>query len=127
MEATRNKENFTGYKNLTLYAKACALVVLVYKITKKFPKEELFGLTSQMRRCAVSIVANIVEGYGRRTPKDKLQFLYIARGSLSELECYIDLSQQLEYINPTEQSELAKAKAEVGKLLFGFMRSLETR
>jgi len=66
-----------GYKKLNVYKKADELVLLVYKITKKFPKEELFGLISQMRRRAVSVVVNIVEGYGRRTTKDKIQFYYI--------------------------------------------------
>src|SRR3989344_5159593 len=89
---TSKMEYKAAYKNWNVWLKANELVLLVYKFTQKFPKDELFGLTSQMRRAAVSVPANVVEGYGRRTPKDKLQFLYISRGSLNEIEYYIDLA-----------------------------------
>ena len=112
----------TGYKNLKVYSKSHQLVLLVYKITKKFPAEELFGLVSQMRRCAISVVANIVEGYARRTPKDKLQFYYISRASLTELEYYIDLSHDLDYTSEEEYADLQLLRIEVGKLLNGFIR-----
>ncbi len=118
------QEYKSAYKNLTAYIKANELTLSVYKVTKRFPKDELFGLVSQMRRCAVSVMANIVEGYGRRTAKDKLQFCYISRGSLNELECYIDLSFQLEYISQTEHELLMGKKDEAGKLLAGFIKSL---
>ena len=114
-----------GYKKLNVYQKADKLVLLVYKITKKFPKDELFGLISQMRRCAVSVPANVVEGYGRRTDKDKIQFYYISRGSLNELEYYIDLSFSLGYINKQEQDLLIGARSDVGRLLNGFIKSFE--
>ncbi|MBI4085678.1 MAG: four helix bundle protein [Candidatus Liptonbacteria bacterium] len=118
-------ENNQGYKKLNVYQKANGLVLVVYKTTSTFPKEELFGLISQMRRCAVSVPANIVEGYGRRTKKDKLQFLYIARGSLNELEYYIELVLQLGYIAKSEYEELTVLRSEVGRLLFGFIRLFE--
>ncbi len=113
-----------GYKNLNVWIKADELVLLIYDLTKKFPREELFGLTSQMRRCAVSIPANIVEGYGRRTQKDKLQFYYIAHGSLNELEYYIDLSFKLKYISKEEYEKLFSLRNDVGKLLNGFIRTM---
>ena len=113
-----------GYKNLNTYIKANELVLLIYEITKKFPKEELFGLTSQIRRCAVSVPANIVEGYGRRTNKDKLQFYYIARGSLNELEYYLDLSNQLSYMSKNDYDKAVNIRNDAGKLLAGLIKSL---
>ena len=82
---------FYGYKGLKIYKKSDDMVLLIYKYTKQFPKSELFGLTSQIRRAAVSIVANIVEGWARNSNKDKVRFLYMSRGSLTEVEYYIDL------------------------------------
>ncbi len=114
-----------AYKKLNVYIKANQLVILVYKVTKSFPKDELFGLISQMRRCAVSIVANIVEGYGRRTINDKLQFYYISRGSLNELEYYIELALNLEYITREYYTELSSLRDDTGRLLNGFIRSIK--
>ncbi len=118
-----NKEYNAGYKNLNTYKKADELVIAVYKVTKNFPKEELFGLISQIRRCAVSVVANVVEGYGRRTSKDKTQFYFIARGSLNELEYYIDLTHKLNYITSTDYQELSQKRDDVGRLLSGLIKS----
>ena len=114
-----------GYKNLTVYQKADDLAVLVYLATRGFPKDELFGLTSQMRRCAVSVPANIVEGCGRRTKKDQAQFYYIARGSLNELEYYIDLAYKLKYVDEKKYNELIDIRSVVGRLLHGFIKSVE--
>ncbi len=118
-------ERGVGYKKLKVYQRAHALVLCAYQATRSFPKDELFGLVSQMRRCAVSVPANIVEGYGRRTDKDKLQFLYIARGSLNELEYFIDLALELSYIDSVKHEELAALREETARLLFGFIRVLE--
>ncbi len=112
-----------GYRKLLVYQHAHSLVVAVYKVTRSFPKEELFGLVSQMRRAAVSVVANIVEGYARKTKKENVNFLHIARGSLTELEYYIDLSLELRYISQEEYQALAEVRTTVGKLLAGFIRS----
>ncbi len=120
----QNKESST-HKSLIVYKRAYELSLLIYKNTVDFPKSELFGLTSQMRRCAVSVAANIVEGYARRTPQDKLQFYYIARGSLTELEYYIDLASDLSYYSLAVHETLKEAREEVGKLLNGFMRSIK--
>jgi four helix bundle protein len=117
-------ERVPGHKSLTVYQKAHELVSSIYKATKHFPKEELFGLTSQMRRCSVSVPANISEGYGRRTMNDKLQFYYIARGSLNELEYYLDLSADLGYLPKVEYQKMTGLREEVGKLLNGFIRSI---
>lgn len=112
------------YRTLNVYQSAHELVKEVYIVTRKYPRDEIFGLTSQMRRSAVSVAANIVEGYGRRTTKDRASFLYIARGSLVETEYYIDLSLELGYISDNEHRQLMEKKHETGKLLFGFLRSL---
>lgn len=114
-----------GYKNLNVYQKAHELVLLTYEVTRKFPKEEIFGLISQMRRCSVSVVANLVEGYSRRTQNDKLQFYYISRGSLTELEYYIELAYQLHYIDDTDYKSISYLRNDVGKLLNGFIRSIK--
>ena len=80
-----------------------------------------------MRRCAISVPANIVEGYGKNTTKEQLQFCYNARGSLTELEYYIDLSFKLKYINKEQYNKLRKSRNEVGRLLNGFINSLKTK
>lgn len=113
-----------GYRKLNVFQKADELVIEVYEVTKEFPREELFGLISQMRRCAVSVPANIVEGYGKKTVKEQLQFCYNARGSLSELEYYIDLSFKLKYIDQKQYEQIKGVRDDVGRLLNGFISSL---
>ena len=108
-----------------VWQKAHQLVLLVYSATKSFPKEEVFGLTSQMRRCAVSVPANIVEGYGRKSDKEKLNFFNIAKGSLTELEYYIELTLELGYINEKGFSDLVQLRSDVGRLLNGFSKSYQ--
>jgi len=105
-----------SFKDLIVWQKAYKLVIEIYKITKNFPKEEIYGLSQQMRRCAVSIPSNIAEGYGRQYNKEYKQFLYIAYGSLSELETQYLLSKDLGYIKKSEViEELAK---ETGSMLY---------
>ncbi len=113
----------SGYKNLVVWKKADELALAIYFVTKKFPRDEIFGLVSQMRRCAVSVPANIAEGYGRRTAKDRTQFYYISSGSLNELEYYIDFSCKLEYISVSERDCLCALRNDVGRLLYGFINS----
>lgn len=119
-----NIEGNIGYRKLNVYLKSKELAVLIYEITRIFPREELFGLVSQMRRAAVSIPANIVEGYGRRSIKERLQFSYNARGSLTELEFYIDLGFELGFINRQNHQKLNQLRLSVGKLLSGYIKSL---
>ena len=89
----------TTYKDLIVWQKAIDLTVAVYELTEKFPKEEIYGLTSQMQRAAVSIPANIAEGYGRVHRGDYLQHLSISRGSLAELETHIALAARLGFVD----------------------------
>lgn len=87
--------NIKSYKDLIVWQKSMDLVVEVYKLTENFPREELFGLTSQMRRCVISIPSNIAEGRGRGTRKDFAQFLRIALGSANELQTQIEIAKRL--------------------------------
>lgn len=94
------------YKDLDIWKKARVLANDVYALTKKFPKEENFGLTSQIRRCVVSVPSNIAEEVGRNLSKDTLQFLFIARGSLFELETQLLISYDQQYLNETDLEQL---------------------
>ncbi|MBI3075146.1 MAG: four helix bundle protein [Parcubacteria group bacterium] len=121
----QQETNKKGYKNLIVWQKSDELAFQVYLATKKFPKEEMFGLISQMRRAAVSVPANIVEGYARYWQKEKIQFYNIARGSLSELEYYLDFSFRLGYLTKENYLNLVKLRNETGRLLHGFVLSVK--
>ena len=108
-----------------MWKKAHELTLKIYEITKNFPKDELFGLTSQMRRASTSIPCNIVEGKARGSSKDFKRFLLIARGSLEELKYQILLSKDLNYINEDKYQEILNITKEVGRLLNGLMVSLD--
>lgn len=95
-------EKTHSYKDLQVWKVSMELVINVYNITEKFPKSELFGLTSQLRRSAVSIPSNIAEGAGWKNPKEFIQFLYISKASLLELETQLELSKRLDYIKNVE-------------------------
>ncbi|MBU6231110.1 four helix bundle protein [Patescibacteria group bacterium] len=97
------------------------LVMGVYDLTRKFPKEELFGLAGQMRRSAVSITSNIAEGFGRRTYKDKAHFYYQARGSMSELENQLILSRDISYISEKDYNEASDRISSAHRLLQGLI------
>lgn len=115
-----------GYKKLKVYGEAHKLTLEVYRITAKFPKEELFGLVSQMRRCSISVVANIIEGQARATKKDFKHFLIIANSSLVELEYYLELSLELEYISRFEYEKVEAQRFISGSLLGGFIRHFKS-
>ena len=106
-----------SFENIVAWQKAHSFVLLVYRTTKVFPKEELFGLTSQFRRAAVSIEANIADGYKKLGKADKLRFLNTAQGSLEECRDYIILSRDLEYIVPEQFNYLRDSIEETSKLL----------
>lgn len=92
----------SSHKDLKVWQESMDLVVEVYEMVKSFPNEEIFGLTSQIKRAAVSVPANIAEGAGRRGEKEWKRFLSIAQGSLSELETHLELSQRLQFIDNLE-------------------------
>ncbi|KEY18661.1 30S ribosomal protein S23 [Kaistella antarctica] len=109
------------FTSLEVWKESRKLTNLVYEKSKNFPKEELFGLTNQIRRCAVSVPSNIAEGCGRRTSNDTIQFLHISRGSLYELETQIYISLDQNYISEIEFNEIANQILICKKLLNGFI------
>ena len=113
-----------SYKDLIVYQKSYKLALVIYQITKNFPKEEIYGLTSQMRRSSVSIPCNIAEGYRRGHRKEYIQFLYVAHGSCGELETLLSLSQDLGLIEKDLFENLYRLQEEVSKLLKGLIVSL---
>ena len=105
------------FENVIAWQKAHSFVLLVYRITKSFPSEELYGLTSQFRRAAVSIEANIAEGYKKMSKADKLRFMNISQGSIEECRDYILLSRDLKYISDTDFSILHDALEDASRML----------
>jgi four helix bundle protein len=116
-----------SFHDLIVWQKAMDLVVLLYKFTHTFPRDERFGLTSQLRRAAVSVPSNIAEGHCRNSTPQFLNHLSIAQGSLGELETQIILAFRLGYLNTDKQASLLKAAAEIGRLLHGLCSSLNAK
>ncbi|MCU0454643.1 MAG: four helix bundle protein [Bacteroidetes bacterium] len=102
------------------------LVVALYEVTRYFPRNEEFGLVSQIRRAAVSVPSNIAEGMTRRWPKERTHFLNISQGSLSELDTQLDLARRLGYTPPDTCNELTERMSEIQRLLGGLIRSLRS-
>lgn len=113
------------YKNIKAWQRAKKLTPETYRLTKKFPPEELYGVTSQIRRASVSILTNIAEGASRQHKKDYLNFLYVARGSLAELECLLDLSVELGYLSQQDTEQSSLLCGETAQSLYGLIRSVE--
>lgn len=114
------------HKDLLVWKKGIDLVEQIYKFTKQFPKEELYGITNQMRRCAVSIPANIAEGSGRKNKAEFIQFLHIALGSASELETHLIISQRLGFLSINSYDEIMNALNEIIKMICGLINSLNS-
>jgi four helix bundle protein len=112
------------HKKLDLWKKAVDLSVLIYQMTGKFPSQEMYGLVSQMRRAVVSISCNIAEGAARQTKKEFIQFLHMARGSLSELDTQIEISTRLGYVKSEEITDVLKIAMAVDMMLSGLIRAL---
>jgi len=112
------------YRKLIVWQKAHHLVFELYKRTKDFPKDELYGVTSQLRRSVVSITANIVEGAGRNTKPDFARFLSISLGSTNEVEYFLLLSKDLGYLDPHEYEILNNQLIEVRKMLLSFTKRI---
>ncbi len=110
-----------SYKNLDAWKNAMLLVKEIYLLTKKFPKEELYGLTSQTKRAAVSVPSNIAEGLGRQYKKDTLQFLHISRGSLYELETLLNIAVMVEIITEEEFNHIIPTLEKAMQVLNGFI------
>jgi four helix bundle protein len=115
-----------SYRDLRVWQEAMTLSVLAYRISKRFPKDELFGMTSQIRRSSASIPANIAEGYGRENKGSYIQFLRIAQGSLKELETHALLAERVELLTNSQIQPLLDQAAIVGRMLRALIRSLES-
>jgi len=114
-----------GYKGLKVWQRGKALVKLIYVMTQDFPKEEMYGLTNQMRRCAVSIPSNIAEGHAR-SEKDFSRFLNIAYGALNELETQCEIAVDLEFLKQKDFKTIASEIEEIGKMINGLQRSIKS-
>ena len=113
------------YTKIKAWQHADELALLVYEVTREFPKSEIWGLISQMRRAAVSVAANIVEGAARRNRNEYLQFLYIAMSSLAELNYYIRFTRRLGYLNADKYEALFSKAQEASKTLQGLISHVE--
>ena len=117
----------TSFQKLLIYQKAKSLTLFVYQLTKKLPKEEMYVLVPQMRRSAISVMANIGEGYAKNSTKEFIRFINISIGSLIELEIYADLIIELEYINNEESRKFHQFIEEMKKLLYSTRYTLGRR
>jgi four helix bundle protein len=124
MSAQSQNGPIRSYRDLIVWQKALDLAEKVYEVTRPFPKEEIYGITSQMRRAAVSIASNIAEGHARHTRRGFFQFLGIARGSLSELQTQAILATRLQMLNSAEELQLNGRIAEVGRMLNALRKSI---
>jgi len=113
-----------SYKKLFMWQRTNELVMLVYKVTQKFPREEMYGITSQLRRASLSVVLNIVEGYGRRSKGEFKRFLDISLGSLAEVEYLLELSLELGFIEGSTLDQLEIKRSECGKLIWSYREKL---
>jgi four helix bundle protein len=111
------------FEDLLVWKKAHAYVLEIYRITQEFPKSEIFGLTAQMRRAAVSMPANIAEGFKKRTPREKIRILNISQGSLEESRYYLILAEDLDY---ADTAVFLPKLEEISKMLEAYIRAIET-
>jgi four helix bundle protein len=114
-----------SFRDLMVWEKAHALALASYRGTAEFPKQEIYGLTGQIRRCSASIAANIAEGCGKRSNAEFQRFLHIAAGSASELEYHFLLAKDLGFLSPEEHKTLDDSTVEVKRMLAGLIRKVE--
>ncbi|MCG8585293.1 MAG: four helix bundle protein [Pirellulales bacterium] len=112
------------FRDLVVWQKSMAMVKDMYRVTSAFPSDEKFGLTSQMRRCAVSIPSNIAEGYGRQSTTDYVRFLRIAVGSLYELQTQVEIAAMLSYVPQGEQVNIQDRLQEIERMLTSLVRKV---
>jgi len=115
------------YENLDAWKEATSLAVRIYQITRTFPKEEMYGITSQIRRAVISISSDIAEGAGRKSKKDFQQFVHVASGSLNEVESLLHICFRLDLVKPNVYQELKEDVDKVGRLIGGLLKYLNGR
>jgi len=121
------KSKIKSFTDLNTWKKGHKLVLTIYKISEKFPNKEMFGLTSQMRRSAISITSNIAEGFSRNTNKDKCQFYSISQGSLTELQNQLLIARDIGYLKNDEFQKIAEQTIVINKLINGLKRIKYTK
>ena len=121
------RKHIYNFRDLLIWQKAMDLVERIYRVTQGFPKEELYGMTSQIRRSAISVPSNISEGHARRSTKAYLSFLSVAYGSLAELETQLILCNRLGYLRDESSEELLSLSAEIGRMINGLINSLSSK
>jgi four helix bundle protein len=114
-----------SFRDLTVWQRAMQLTIAVYRVTQEFPRDELYGLTSQIRRAAVSVPSNIAEGQGRLNTGEFRQFLGIARGSNFELQTQLEIARALEFGNPKAIDEAEHLSHEVGKMIYALLEAIK--
>ncbi len=114
-----------SYRDLIVWQKSMNLVTKIYPITKNFPAEELYGLTSQIRRSAISVPSNIAEGYGRNSTNDYIRHLQIASGSLYELQTQLEISVNLDYVTPKDFEVIDPLSKEIERMLSSLIRKIK--
>ena len=120
-------EKIKSFRDLSSWQEAHKLVIMIYNITKNFPKQEMFGIISQMRRAAVSISSNIAEGFSRQTYKDKVQFYFMGQGSLTELQNQLLIAKDLRYLKEKDYNETINQSIKVQKLINGLIKASRKR
>ncbi len=116
-----------SYRDLIVWQKSVEFVTRIYEMTRNFPPDERFGLTAQIRRCAVSIPSNIAEGYGRHTTKDYIRFLHISEGSLCEVQTQLLIAKNLNFLPSELDTELDELAREIERMLTSLIRKLEDK
>ena len=116
-----------SFTDLNAWKKSHELVIGIYRITKQFPKEEQFGLTSQIRRAAVPITSNIAEGFSRHSNKDRIHFYHMSLGSLTEVQSQLIIARDIKYVNTEEIQKLAEQSVVASKLINGLIKHLKSR
>ena len=119
--------SLTGFRDLEVWQVAHKLALGCYSLSTDFPKSEVYGMTSQLRRCATSVPCNIAEGWGRRSTKEYLRYLSIAHGSLQETRYFLLLAKDLSYCSSEQQQELEVLVSRIGAMLAGLERSLKAK
>ena len=119
------RQKIKSFTDLVAWQEGHKLVLMVYKSTEKFPPKEIYSLTSQMRRSAISITSNIAEGFSRQSKKEKIQFYYTAKGSLTELQNQLLIARDVDYLPKEEFQEIANQTVKVSKLILGLIKSLK--
>jgi four helix bundle protein len=117
----------SNFRKLIIWQKAMNLVTKTYNSIKEFPKEEIFGLTSQIRRCSISIPSNIAEGHGRESNKEYLRFLNISIGSLFELQTQLEIAKNIEYLTEEDFNNLYDDSREIERMLVSFINKIKER